>query len=188
MVLAEIEDEEHEVYVSPFTPQPKEEPEEETVAEPLEASEDFQRYQLDNGYIDLERVQNTWLGRVNTLRKDRGLPKYSLAAQLTKTASVRSSTMRKKQSADHKRFAWSSYYDYTQIEHWFDELGVQFTNDNRSTFTENVGYSYFVCDEKDCTDEAITSLKSVYEYFISEEGKAYDLHWRTLIHPKYTLM
>lgn len=27
--------------------------------------------------------------------------------------------MRKKESADHKRFSWSSYYDYIQIENWF---------------------------------------------------------------------
>ncbi len=120
VVLAEVEDEEHEVYTSPFTPKPKEtEPKNAPRSEPVEASTDFQRYQLEDGYIDLERVQETWLDWVNDLRADRGLPTYSLISNLNKTASSRASTMRRKESADHKRFSWSSYYDYIQIENWF---------------------------------------------------------------------
>lgn len=185
VILAEIHDQEKEVYASPFTPQPKEKDTDDLEAK--DATIDFQRYQLDGGYIDLERVQEVWLDWVNDLRTDRGLKKYSLATKLNKTAATRASTMRKKESADHKRFSYSSYYDYAQIENWFADAGVRFTNDNRSTFTENVGYSYFTCDKGDCTEDAIDSLKNVFAYFISEEGKAYDLHRRTLIHPKFKI-
>jgi predicted secreted protein len=58
----------------------------------------------------------------------------------------------------------------------------------RSTFTENVGYARFACDEVDCTDEAIEAMRRVFDYFMSEEGKAYDVHYRTIVHPRYEVM
>ncbi|USN54494.1 MAG: hypothetical protein H6765_08250 [Candidatus Peribacteria bacterium] len=128
-----------------------------------------QYYQLDNGRIDIRAVQLKWLEWVNNEREARGLEPYVINPVLQKTATQRSQTMKDKQSADHKRFSTSSYYDYPQVTNWFADRGVEFENINNSTYTENVGYAWFDCEEENCTNDAISALRRVFDYFMSEE-------------------
>ena len=57
---------------------------------------------------------------------------------------------------------------------------------NRAKNTENVGYGYYSCNESDCTDELITSIRSTYDFFMSEKGKSYDAHYRSIVQPYFT--
>lgn len=145
-------------------------------------------YVLENGHIDIAKVQNTWLERVNELRTSRNLSPYSIEPLLHKTASDRSNTMKEKGKADHKRFDSSGYYEYGQLEQRFAKRWATFKNINRSTFTENVGYAYISCNDADCTDEVIIGMRTVFDYFRSEEGKPKDEHRRSLMHPLFSVV
>lgn len=146
------------------------------------------RYQLEEGYIDLGVLQATWLERVNELRKKRWRATYSLHPQLHKTAADRSETMKRKGVADHKRFAKSPYYAYGEIEERFSDRGVTFVNISRATFTENIGWSTFRCTQQDCTQTAIDAMRETFNFYLREEGTKNDAHRRTLIHPLFTIV
>jgi hypothetical protein len=45
----------------------------------------------------------------------------------------------------HRRTPHSAFYDYQEITTWFSDRGLQFTNVNRATHTENVGLSTLYC-------------------------------------------
>ncbi len=145
-------------------------------------------YQLANGTINITTLQTTRLWRVNELRAKRGRNPYSLDPLLDKTAADRSETMKKKWVADHRRFAKSAYYAYGEIEQRFSNRGVEFVNVSRATFTENIWRATFRCKKSDCTDDAINAMRETWYFYLSEEGKANDAHWRTLIHPLFTVV
>ncbi len=145
-------------------------------------------YQLANGTINISKLQTTWLWRVNELREQRGRSAYTLEPLLDKTAADRSETMKKKWVADHRRFAKSAYYAYGEIEQRFSNRGVEFVNVSRATFTENIWRATFRCKKSDCTDDAINAMRETWYFYLSEEGKANDAHWRTLIHPLFTVV
>lgn len=145
-------------------------------------------YQLAEGTINITTLQNTRLWRVNEVRVGRGLDAMNFHPALHRTASEWSSTMKKKWVADHKRNSSSSYYNYWELVNRFEDRGVIFANRSRSTFTENVWYARTICNQSDCTQEAITSLRAIFDYFISEEWKEYDTHRRTIIHPRFEIV
>lgn len=146
------------------------------------------RYQLSNGYIDVAVLQSTRLGRVNELRESRGRHALVLHPLLHKTAADRSETMRHKWIADHKRFAWSAYYSYGELEARFADRGVEFVNVSRATFTENIGRSTFRCSQEDCTQTAIDAMRTTFNFYLREEGTKNDAHRRTMIHPLFQIV
>lgn len=145
-------------------------------------------YVLSQSQIDITTLQTTRLERVNDLRISRNVKPYSLDSVLHKTAADRSNTMKEKGSADHRRTSKSWYYEYGQLEDRFKKRGVTFENVNRATFTENIWYAYIDCNDSDCTDEAVEGMRQMFEYFRSEEGKANDLHRRSMMHPLFKLV
>ena len=145
-------------------------------------------YEYGNARIDQSLVRAARQSRINTLRAWRSLASIEFDPRLHLTAQDRSEAMNNKWTADHKRFSTSAYYDYRQLVDRFGEYWIEFENVQRATFTENVGYATMRCDQGDCTDDAIESLRYVYEYFRSEEWQAYDAHRRTMIHPLFTVM
>lgn len=146
------------------------------------------RYLLDNWYIDIETVQLAWQSWVNDLRVDRNLKAISFDDRLHRTWAERAETIRNKQSADHRRFSNSAYYNYWELVDRFDQRGIVFENVSRTTFTENIWVATFSCGWWNCTDSAIDSLKHVFTYFRNEEWKEYDAHWRTMIQPFFSIM
>lgn len=145
-------------------------------------------YALNEWTIDVSILQNTRLWRVNALRKERGRNSISLSSPLHDTATERSEVLKKKWVADHRRTSSSSYYNYAELVDWFEQRGITFTNVNRATFTENIGYARLTCRVWDCTDSAINSMRTIFDFFVSEEWTANDAHWRTIMHPKFKIM
>lgn len=146
------------------------------------------RYQLNDGFIDVWALQETRLWWVNELRVSRGRKTLMLNVLLDKTAADRSETMKKKWVADHKRFANSAYYAYGEIEQWFTDRWVMFVNVSRATFTENIWRSTFRCTQWDCTQEAVDAMRTTFDFYLREEGIKNDAHWRTLIHPLFWIV
>lgn len=144
-------------------------------------------YMLKRGRINLTYLQSARQVRVNEVRARPDLQRtpIDLDPTLHKTAAQRAQVMRNRGDATHERTIGDGYYNYPKIEEWFLERWVGFENRNRSTFTENIGYAWFDCEKDDCTEVALASMRRIFEFFINEEGKAYDAHWRTTIHPEF---
>lgn len=145
-------------------------------------------YMLKRGRINVSKLQRERLEWVNETRARDDLQRdpLSLEPVLHKTAAQWAQTMRNRGDASHERTSGDGYYNYPKLEEWFHERGVSFELRHRTTFIENIGYAWFDCDESDCTDVAIASMRRVFEFFINEEGQAYDAHWKTTIHPEIT--
>jgi hypothetical protein len=72
------------------------------------------------------------------------------------------------------------------IDSWFIARGVNPKIVSRAKHTENVGYGYYSCSQSDCTDTLIASIRSTYDFFMSEKGKAYDAHYRSIVQPNFS--
>lgn len=137
--------------------------------------------------IDINQVRQTWLDWTNQARAGAGLEPYTLNRQLDRTALVWSQVSKDRGYMDHKRPGQSAYYDYWMITDWFANLGLTFQNVNRATHTENIGYGYFNCaeTEADCTDAMINSIRSTFNFFMSERGHAYAPHYDSIMKPEF---
>lgn len=138
--------------------------------------------------IDMERVRGAWLDWYNDYRATLGLHAYAPDATLERTASNWSYFSVKRGTIDHKRAWKAAYYDYKGIESWFSKFGVAFKNVRGKTFTENIGWGVYSCSDDDCTDELIASIRSTFDFFMSEKGKAYRSHYNTIVSPDFTKM
>ena len=68
---------------------------------------------------------------------------------------------------------------------WFADLDLRFKNISRITFTENIGYGYYNCKYSDCTGALIQAVKSTFNFFMSEKGRAYAPHYDSIVNPHY---
>lgn len=143
------------------------------------------------GNIDMARVELAWLSWVNMARAEKGLSPYTIHSGLSATAQEWAEFSANRGYTTHGRpgdgcTGATNYvcYNYTAIDQWFKDRGVNATNVNRSTHTENVGFGGFKCSDSDCTDEAIDAIKSTYNFFYKE--KTYNgVHYRTMVNPNF---
>lgn len=138
--------------------------------------------------VDMQRVRDAWFGWYNGYRAELGLAPYASDATLERTASNWSYYSVKRGTIDHKRAWQAPYYDYKGIERWFGDRGVAFANVGGKTYTENIGWGVYRCDQEDCTDELIGAIRSTFDFFMSEKGKAYRPHYNAIVGEKFTLM
>lgn len=150
------------------------------------ACEEFVTEEPEN--VDMDRVRETFLGWYTDARAANGLPAYKYNEQLDRTAYVWSKYSAERGYIDHKRIGQSAYYDYTMIEDWFRDLGLTFENVNRATFTENIGWYPYSCDEEDCTDELLQVMEYTFDFFMSEKNDEYRPHYNSIMQPYFKEM
>ncbi len=139
--------------------------------------------------VDMSKVRNAWFSWYNDYRSTLNLWKYNHDPRLDKTAHDWNIIFSaEKWQNHHRRSAGDSYYDFPVIDTWFIDRGINPIVINRSKHTENVGYGYYSCSSSDCTDELITSIRSTFNFFMSEKGRSYDAHYRSIINPYFTKM
>lgn len=139
--------------------------------------------------IDTARVRTEWFRWYNTTRSDLGLSPYSYDSRLDKTAQEWNIEFAKgKWQNHHRRNPGDRYYDFAVIDDWFIARGIDPIVIDRSKHTENVGYGYYSCSTTDCTDKLIQSIRSTYDFFMSEKGRSYDAHYQSIINPYFTKM
>ncbi len=61
-------------------------------------------------------------------------------------------------------------------------------NIKRATFSESIAWNEFYCNKKDCTNEVKKAIKRSFDFFVWEKGKAYDLHYKAIVHPYFETM
>ncbi len=139
--------------------------------------------------VDMTRVRSSWFGWYNEYRRTLWMSPYGHEPRLDITShdwNILFAQWRWKNH--HTRNTWDGYYNFTVIDRWFQERGINPKVINRSKHTENVGYGYYSCNQWDCTDELIGSIRSTFDFFMSEKGKSYDTHYRSIINPYFTKM
>lgn len=128
--------------------------------------------------MDMNVVQQTWLGWYNGVRQDLGLHPYAYNQQLERSATVWSIEAVKRGSITHKRPGQTAYYDYRRMVNWFADLGLRFQG---SLFTENIGWGVYRCQEEDCTDELIEAVRTTFDFYLGEKGKASSAHYDSMV-------
>jgi uncharacterized protein YkwD len=131
--------------------------------------------------IDMSRVRSTWLDWYNGVRSADGLAAYIYNDQLNRTAIAWSEESKIKGYMDHKRNVGDSYYDYNNILNWFKNLGLEFKNISRVTFTENIGWGPYRCSKADCTDDLISDIKTTFDFYMAEKGTASSAHYDSVM-------
>ena len=138
--------------------------------------------------VDMTRVRETFLGWYTNARAANGLPAYKYNDYLDYSAYVWSKYSSDRGYIDHKRPGQSAYYDYYMIEDWFTDLGLTFKNVSRATFTENIGWYPYSCDEEDCTDELLQVMEYTFDFFMSEKNDAYRPHYNSIMNSYFKEM
>lgn len=136
--------------------------------------------------IDLDKVKSTWLNRFNKVRQDLWRKDYSYDPNLDATASEWSKISKERWEISHKRNVWDSYYDYDIINSWFKEKGVVCKNIYRVTHTENTWWGMFSCNDNECTDELIKSVRSNFDFYMSEKDDEYKPHYLSITNNYFT--
>lgn len=138
-------------------------------------------------HVDMIKVRATWMSWYNEYRTSLGLGSYGYDTRLDSTShDWNIEFTRGKWENHHRRNPWDSYYDFPVIDAWFSSRGIDPKVINRSKHTENVWYWYYNCNRQDCTDDLIASIRTTWNFFLSEKGKSYDAHYRTIINPYFT--
>ncbi len=146
-------------------------------------------YQPSVQNVDMGRIRDAWFSWYNNTRSDLGLGNYSYDPRLDVTAhDWNIEFARWKGQNHHRRNPSDSYYNFPIIDAWFTARGISPIVINRSKNTENVGYGYYACASSDCTESLITSVRSTFDFFMSEKGKSYDAHYRSIVNPYFTKM
>jgi len=133
--------------------------------------------------VDMLAVQQEWLGWYNAERAKVGSPALVLVAPLNKTAQTWAETSKKRGYIDHKR-GNNVYYDYQRIKNWFADLGVTFSGKG-TTFGESIAWNVYSCSSKDCTDDLTRAIRSSFNFFAGEKGKAYRPHYDMMVNSAY---
>ncbi len=137
--------------------------------------------------VDMNRVRWAWLGFYNSTRRDTWLSPYSYDTRLDNTAHSWNVEFAKWRWLNHhRRNPSDSYYSYSTITEWFKSRGVIGKVAWWSTTTENVGYGYYSCNSSDCTDSLISSIRTTYEFYMSEKWRSYDAHYKSIVQPYFT--
>jgi len=135
-----------------------------------------------------DEVRKYWLDLLNWVRDWVWVKKYSYEKSLDITAKKWSDLAVKRWEITHKVHSWDSYYDYKKKEKWMKKNGVICKNIKRATFSESIAWNEFYCKKKDCTSEVKKAIKRSFDFFVWEKGKAYDLHYRAIVHPYFETM
>ncbi len=141
--------------------------------------------------IDMAAFQKHWLDQVNTTRSALKIYPYEADKQLDFTAQYWSDYSKSIGSISHKRYNSKTYYDYNLIRKRFESLGIVFGPKNGTKVVENIGRWYVRCATKkfvktDCTQTLINAAQSTRTFFMSEKGKAYAPHYKSIISRQYT--
>jgi hypothetical protein len=134
-------------------------------------------------YIDFKKVKNTWLNWHNQARSNLWLELYSYDERLDSTAYKWSKQQQTDKIMSHKRNPWDWFYNYPVIEKWFNDRWVKCKILWWTTSSESVWKFWYYCNDYDCTDELIETLKWIFDIYMAEKGlgSPADAHYRWII-------
>ena len=138
-------------------------------------------------WVDMSRVRSAWVGWYNSVRQSEWLASYIYDIRLDSTAYDWNQVFASGKGLNHhRRSPWDSYYNFAVIDQWFMTRGINPKIVSRAKHTENVGYGSYSCNSGDCTDSLIRSIRSTFDFFMSEKGRSYDAHYRSIVQPNFS--
>lgn len=140
--------------------------------------------------IDINKVKKAWISWHNKARKELWRTLYSYDERLNNTAYEWSKFQDWKWFMSHKRTSDWPFYDYDQIEKWFTDRWVKCKVKSRVTTSESIWKFWYYCNDSNCTDELIKSLKVLFDIYINEKWMWYpaDAHYRAIVHKELSKM
>ena len=148
------------------------------------------KQEVNTNNINIDQLKTNWLNWHNTERNKLWLKNFSYDDRLISTANEWSQKQKEKWSMDHKRFNYSWFYDYNDIEKWFNDRWVNCKVKNRSTSSESIWYYSYFCkkDWSNCTQEANKALKWIFDLYMAEKWKSRSVnaHYRAITHKDFT--
>jgi len=139
--------------------------------------------------IDFKTIQNNWLNRHNEVRVSLWEKLYSYDERLNNTAYEWSKTQaEEKKMMSHIRNDWDKFYDYKKIEKWFNDRWVKCKVVWWATTSESIWKYWYYCNDNDCTDELDSSLKEIFNIYMSEKWLWWfaEAHYRWITHKDLT--
>lgn len=131
--------------------------------------------------IDMGRVRDEWLTWYNSARDQFGFHAYSYNDYLNYSATEWSEYSRDIGVMSHNRPGQTDFYDYSIITQWFEDLGITFSSISGVTYSENIGYGTYSCNEADCTQELIDSSRFIFDAYMAEKGTSYTGHYDSVM-------
>ncbi len=123
--------------------------------------------------INQNEIKNYWLSLHNSKRQNLWLNNYIYSQNLQNTAIEWSYNNYFKQSMDHKRNSWDSWYDSKKINNWFEERWVVCPVSGSTTTSESIAKYWFYCNDWECSDEFKDSLKVIFDLYYAEKNLSY---------------
>lgn len=139
-------------------------------------------------HVDIQEVRRVWISWINDARAANNLPPYTQDKELDHSATVWSLHAKSMGSISHKRVGQKAYYDYKMIGGWFADLDLDFANIKSATFTENIGWGMYECSQADCTQNLIDAIRTTFDFYMSEKGKASSAHYNSIMKPEFRLI
>lgn len=138
--------------------------------------------------VDDQEVARHWAQWVNGERRANGLAAYRPDKLLSRTAALWSMSARDSGTITHKRPGQTAYYDYGIMTGWFEDNGIVFASAGGTTFTENIGWGVYRCPKTgDCTGAFIDAVRTTFDFYMSEKGKAYRPHYNGIVNQDFEL-
>lgn len=149
-------------------------------------SQDSLKYNIPN--VDKDKVEKTWLDRINTERKTKNLEPLSIDNSLVKTSILRAEDLGSKNKFTnmHQRPGCNSRRCTDIINKWFQDNGVS------TIANESVLRGSYSCIKGDCTDIFITKTQwrdgwpSGFLWFLMGEKKWNGVHYKMMTSSTYT--
>ncbi len=139
---------------------------------------------------DMDRIRAVWVGWMNEVRAEAGLPAYAESRQLDRTATLWAQTMRDKAEITHRRNPSDAYYDYAKLGTWFSAQGITAKAAGTGSYSETIGWSTVSCKESDCTDEMLIPLRAIFDLYLKEKdqqpGTFARSHYESVANPAFT--
>ena len=90
---------------------------------------------------------------------------------------------KEKKIMSHKRNWWSLFYDYHEIEKWFTDRWVKCSVAWWATSSESIWKFWYYCNDYECTDELVKSLKTIFDIYMAEKWLAYpaNAHYKWIV-------
>ena len=141
--------------------------------------------------IDFNAIKKTWIDWHNIERSKLGITHYSYDERLDNTGYEWSKQQDGEKIMSHKRSPDGPYYDYHEIEEWFNDRWVRCEVISGATTSESIGkYGYFCKSWENCTQKLQESLKTIFDIYMSEKWLPYpqDAHYRWIVKDNFTKM
>ena len=138
--------------------------------------------------INIDKVKKQWLNRHNIQRKKLNLNMYSIDERLNNSSYEWSQISQDKWVMEHKRHYYDEFYDYMEIEKWFNQRDINCEVINRTTTSESIWRFGYFCSDDNCTEELLESLKVIFDIYMNEKktGRNNNAHYRAITHPNIT--